>query len=60
MESDLNPKPDDSAGKRKAELLNSLSVADVRVALQRLRSDYGDLARIAALPGQEVLTIGRH
>lgn len=53
MESDLNPKPDDSEGKRKGELLNSLSVADVRVSLKRLRSDYADLARIAALPFDE-------
>jgi len=36
--------------KRKAELLKTLSVADVRESLQRLRSDYAELHRIAGLP----------
>ena len=53
LESDLNPKPDDAEGKRKAELLNSLSVAEVHASLQRLRSDYADLVKIAALPFDE-------
>jgi len=53
LESDLNPKPDDIEGKRKAELLNSLTVAEVRASLQRLRSDYADLGKIAALPFDE-------
>lgn len=53
LDSDLNPKPDDIEGKRKAELLNSLSEADVRASLQRLRSDYEDLSKIAALPFDE-------
>jgi len=53
VESDLNPKPDDVEGKRKAELLNSLSVAEVHASLQRLRSDYADLVKIAALPFDE-------
>lgn len=53
LESDLNPKPDDVEGKRKAELLKSLTVAEVRASLQRLRSDYADLGKIAALPFDE-------
>jgi hypothetical protein len=53
LESDLNPKPDDLEGKRKAELLKSLTVAEVRESLQRLRSDYADLGKIAALPFDE-------
>ena len=36
--------------KRKAELLKTLSVVDVRESLQRLRSDYAELHRIAGLP----------
>lgn len=36
--------------KRKAELRKSLSVADVRNSLQRLRADYAELHRIAGLP----------
>lgn len=53
LDSDLNPKSDDIEGKRKAELLNSLSAADVRASLQRLRSDYAELTKIAALPFDE-------
>ncbi len=39
--------------KRKAELLKSLSMADVRESLKRLRSDYAELQRIAGLPFAE-------
>lgn len=39
--------------KRKAELLKTLSVADVRESLKRLRSDYAELRQIAELPFAE-------
>jgi len=53
IESNFNPKPDDAEGKRQAELLKSLSVADIRTSLQRLHSDYAELGKIAALPFDE-------
>ncbi len=49
-----SPSDDEAAeDKRKAELLTSLSVADVRESLKRLRSDYAELHRIAGLPFAE-------
>jgi hypothetical protein len=53
LESDLNPKPDDAVGQRKAELLKSLTVAEVRASLARMREDYANLGKIAALPFDE-------
>ena len=49
-ESELNPSSNDAEGIRKAELLKSLTEADVRESLQRLRSDFAELEQIAALP----------
>lgn len=40
----------DGDGKRKVELIESLSIADVRRCVEKLRSDYAELAAIAALP----------
>lgn len=53
LEGDFNPKPDDTEGKRKTELLLSLSVADVRSALKVMRADYATLGKLAALPADE-------
>lgn len=50
---DLAPKPDDQEGQRRVAWLLSLSVAEVRESLKRLRSDYAGLGVIAALPVDE-------
>jgi hypothetical protein len=50
------PGPDEEEAresKRRSELLDSLSVADVRESLKRMRSDYAELHRITALPFAE-------
>lgn len=49
----LKPNTDDPEAKRKAELLGTLTVADVRESLKRLRADYLELAAIATLPFAE-------
>lgn len=46
----LKPQADDADAKRKAELLGTLTITDVRESLKRLRADYLELSAIAALP----------
>jgi hypothetical protein len=53
LESELQPKPDDAEGKRKADLLLSLTVAEVRASLKQMRADYAELGVIAKLPFAE-------
>ena len=53
LESELQPKPDDAEGKRKADLLLSLTVAEVRASLKQMRADYAELGAIATLPVAE-------
>lgn len=56
LESELQPKSDDTEGKRKADILLSLTVAEVSASLQQMRADYAELGAIAALPFSEQVT----
>lgn len=53
LQADLQPKPDDAAGKRKAEFIKAFTQDDLRESLRRLHADYDELARIVALSGTE-------
>lgn len=53
LEAELQPKSGDADGKRKADILLSLTVAEVRASLQQMRADYAELGAIAALPFSE-------
>lgn len=56
LESELQPKSGDAEGKIKADILLSLTVADVRASLQQLRADYAEIGAVAALPFSEQAT----
>lgn len=53
FQSELEPKEGDAEAKRKADILLSLTVEEVRASLQQLRADYAELGAIAALPFSE-------
>ena len=50
LDATLNLNPNDADGKRAIESLESLSVADVRESINRLKADYRELAKIAEMP----------
>ena len=56
LESELQPNPGDAEGKRKSDILLSMTVAEVRASLQQMRADYAELGVIAALPFSEQAT----
>ncbi len=49
-------KPTDAEAKRKARLLETLTIDDVRASMKRMRADYRELAVIGALPFAEQAT----
>jgi hypothetical protein len=53
LEADLQPKPDDEAGKRKAEFIKAFTQDDLRESLRRLHADYYLLTRIVAMRGTD-------
>ncbi len=46
----LDPKPEDRQGQRLAELIKTLSIADIDAQIKQLSDDFNTLAQIASLP----------
>ncbi|ADG69597.1 hypothetical protein Plim_3785 [Planctopirus limnophila DSM 3776] len=46
----LDPKPEDREGQRRAELIRTLSIADIHAQIDQLSDDFNTLAQIASLP----------
>ncbi len=46
----LDPKPEDREGQRRAELIKTLSMADIDAQIKQLSDDFNTLSQIASLP----------